>query len=260
MAAVRVPPSACSTSQSSTMVFSPRALVSITARRLRPTSREISWVRPPMRALDRLAVGAGVGRARQHRVLRGHPALAAALAPARHALGERRRAQHPGPAELDEDAALGVVQPVAGDPDVAELVVGTAVVSGHAPKAMRCHDAARPGLQLVRRAGRGQLDLAGPDRSGLRTAHLRVVPRRQVGQHQPPHSPGVDRRARRAAAREVDPAPRRRGRPRRRRPRGPASASVAQRAERRRRRRCHRCRPACGRRPRPARRTPRPGG
>ena len=47
MAAVRVPPSAWSTSQSSTIVFSPRALVSMTARRLRPTSRLISWVRPP---------------------------------------------------------------------------------------------------------------------------------------------------------------------------------------------------------------------
>ena len=46
----------------------------------------------------------------------------AALAPARHALGERRRAQHPGAAELDEHAALGVVEPAAGDRDRAELV------------------------------------------------------------------------------------------------------------------------------------------
>ena len=49
MAAVRVPPSACSTSQSRTMVFSPSALVSTQARRDRPISREISWVRPPIR-------------------------------------------------------------------------------------------------------------------------------------------------------------------------------------------------------------------
>jgi hypothetical protein len=48
MAAVRVPPSAWSTSQSRTSVFSPSAFVSITARRLRPISREISWVRPPI--------------------------------------------------------------------------------------------------------------------------------------------------------------------------------------------------------------------
>ena len=45
--AVRVPPSAWSTSQSSTMVFSPSALVSMMARRLRPISRLISCVRPP---------------------------------------------------------------------------------------------------------------------------------------------------------------------------------------------------------------------
>ena len=49
MAAVRVPPSACSTSQSIWIVFSPRPFVSTTARRLRPMSRLISCVRPPMR-------------------------------------------------------------------------------------------------------------------------------------------------------------------------------------------------------------------
>ena len=47
----------------------------MTARSERPISREISWVRPPMRAPDRLAVAAGVGGARQHRVLGGDPAL-----------------------------------------------------------------------------------------------------------------------------------------------------------------------------------------
>src|SRR5450830_619529 len=51
MAAVRVPPSACRTSQSSTMVFSPRARTSMIERSERPISREISWVRPPMRPL-----------------------------------------------------------------------------------------------------------------------------------------------------------------------------------------------------------------
>ena len=48
MEAVRVPPSACRTSQSRMMVFSPSALSSTTARRDRPTKREISWVRPPI--------------------------------------------------------------------------------------------------------------------------------------------------------------------------------------------------------------------
>ena len=51
MAAVRVPPSACSTSQSSAMVFSPSARRSITARSERPISRLISCVRPPTRPL-----------------------------------------------------------------------------------------------------------------------------------------------------------------------------------------------------------------
>ncbi len=47
MAAVRVPPSACKTSQSRMMVRSPRAFMSTTARRLRPMRRWISCVRPP---------------------------------------------------------------------------------------------------------------------------------------------------------------------------------------------------------------------
>ena len=42
IAAVRVPPSACNTSQSSTMVFSPRADISIIERIDLPIKREIS--------------------------------------------------------------------------------------------------------------------------------------------------------------------------------------------------------------------------
>ena len=49
MLAVRVPPSACSTSQSTAMVRSPITPGSMTARRLRPISRWISMVRPPCR-------------------------------------------------------------------------------------------------------------------------------------------------------------------------------------------------------------------
>ena len=47
MAAVRVPPSACRTSQSIAMVFSPSLPRSMAARSERPTRRLISWVRPP---------------------------------------------------------------------------------------------------------------------------------------------------------------------------------------------------------------------
>ena len=55
MAAVRVPPSAWITSQSRITVRSPRACMSTTERRLRPISRWISWVRPPIlpRSLSR---------------------------------------------------------------------------------------------------------------------------------------------------------------------------------------------------------------
>ena len=122
MAAVRVPPSAWSTSQSRTIVFSPNALVSTTARSERPTSREISCVRPPIRPLT---------DSRSERVLveRGSIAYSAVTHPVPlplsqrgHALGERGGAEHPRPSELDEDAALGVVEPVPGDPDLARLV------------------------------------------------------------------------------------------------------------------------------------------
>ena len=46
MAAVRVPPSACSTSQSTVSVCSPNASRSVDARNDRPMRRCISWVRP----------------------------------------------------------------------------------------------------------------------------------------------------------------------------------------------------------------------
>ena len=46
MDAVRVPPSACSTSQSTVICTSPSATRSVTARSERAMSRWISWVRP----------------------------------------------------------------------------------------------------------------------------------------------------------------------------------------------------------------------
>src|SRR5258708_8809962 len=51
IAAVLVPPSACSTSQSIMIEFSPSAFKSMQARSDLPMSREISCVRPPMRPL-----------------------------------------------------------------------------------------------------------------------------------------------------------------------------------------------------------------
>jgi hypothetical protein len=66
-------------------------------------------------ALDRLAVTAGVGRPGQHGVLGGHPAEPAASPPARHVLGDARRAQHAGTAEFHQHRSLGVVEPAPGE-------------------------------------------------------------------------------------------------------------------------------------------------
>ena len=63
MAAVRVPPSACRTSQSIQSVFSPRALRSTTVRSERPIRRWISCVRPEGRPfVDSLCVRVEVAR------------------------------------------------------------------------------------------------------------------------------------------------------------------------------------------------------
>src|SRR5690606_21661212 len=88
-------------------------------------------VRAPADALaHRLAVRAGRGRARQHRVLGGDPAVPRTLAPAGHPLGEGGLAQHLRAAELDEDAALPDVEVVAGDGHGAQLVRTTTVRAG----------------------------------------------------------------------------------------------------------------------------------
>ena len=88
IAAVRVPPSACSTSQSMRDASSRRARRgrSRPAASGRSAGRSRACGRRSCR-LHRLAVVAGEGGPRQHRVLGGDPAEPAALAPARHALG-----------------------------------------------------------------------------------------------------------------------------------------------------------------------------
>ena len=76
IAAVRVPPSAWMTSQSTQIVRSPSFGISTTARRDRPTRCWISCERP----LGPLLAGRpGIGGARQHPVLRRDPSLSAAL-------------------------------------------------------------------------------------------------------------------------------------------------------------------------------------
>ena len=75
------------------------------------------------------AVAAGVGRPRQHGVLGGHPAEAAAAPPARHLLGDARGAQHPGTAEFHQHRPLGVVEPAAGQPHRPQFGDGSSVGS-----------------------------------------------------------------------------------------------------------------------------------
>src|SRR5699024_6396771 len=61
------------------------------------------------------------------RVLGGDPPGAGALLPPRDALGEAGGAQHAGPTELDQGAALGVIEPAAGDAHLTQLVRGATV-------------------------------------------------------------------------------------------------------------------------------------
>ena len=129
MAAERVPPSACSTSQSRWMVRSPSAFKSNTARIERPIRRWISCVRPlclPRAASRSLRVWVD---ARQHAVLGRDPALAAAALVRGHLLLHRGGAQHLGGAELDQHRAFGMDGEAARDADGAQLVGGTAAAS-----------------------------------------------------------------------------------------------------------------------------------
>ena len=140
--------------------------MSIEARSARPMSRWISLPRPPGCAL-----AARVGRARQHRVLGGDPALAAVLEERRHPLLDGGGADDPGVAGADERRAFGVLEPVGGDGERAKLVGASAVGS---------RIAARGHYQLLRQRARRRrsarsptpaprrCDAAAPDRAAPR--------------------------------------------------------------------------------------------
>ncbi len=120
--AARVPPSAWMTSQSMMICRSPSARRSVTARRERPMSRWISWVRPEIRPATRSrGVRSSVARG-QHGVLGGDPAPARALEERRHALVDRGRRQDARPAHLDEGRAVGEIEVVDADLHGPELV------------------------------------------------------------------------------------------------------------------------------------------
>jgi hypothetical protein len=73
-------------------------------------------------AARRFALGAGVGRARQHAVFGGDPAAPAVFQERRHALLHARGAQHPRVAERDQARALGVLGEAGHDFDGAHFV------------------------------------------------------------------------------------------------------------------------------------------
>ena len=87
IAAVRVPPSACSTSQSMTIVFSPSASVDHGAKCAADQARDLMGSAADLARTDSRSFRVLRG-ARQHRVLGRDPAQPAPPAPPRHTLGE----------------------------------------------------------------------------------------------------------------------------------------------------------------------------
>ena len=120
--------SACRTSQSSTIVFSPSSSMLMTARRERPIRRNLVVRRPRSPSATREKNGCW-WRAAASRTRRS-PAPASPPEPARHTLGEGCGAQHAGVAELDEGGTLNVAGPAAGNGDGAQFVEGAAVFAG----------------------------------------------------------------------------------------------------------------------------------
>ena len=129
-AAVRVPPSACSTSQSSVMVRSPSAAMLVTARRLRPISRWISCVRPLCLPLAASRGDARMRGARQHAVFGGDPALVLAAQESGNAFFDAGGAQHARVAELDQHRAFGVLRELTRESHGAQLIGCAAAGTG----------------------------------------------------------------------------------------------------------------------------------
>ncbi len=108
MAAVRVPPSAWMTSQS-TMIWRSPSFWQVDDGAQRAADQPLDFLRPArLLALGRLAVAAGVGGARQHAIFGGDPALALAAQEGRDLVLDRGGAQHARVAEADQAAAFGM--------------------------------------------------------------------------------------------------------------------------------------------------------
>ncbi len=112
MLAVLVPPSAWRTSQSSVTCCSPRPDRSVTARRLRPIRRCISWVRPdwrPLAASRSMRSGDEPGSIEYSAVTQPLPDTPH---PPRRLFGERGRAKDRRTAHPDQHRARGELSEV----------------------------------------------------------------------------------------------------------------------------------------------------
>src|SRR5581483_1727732 len=85
-------------------------------------------------AARRLALRALAGRGRQQRVLRRHPAAAAPVQPARHALGDRRGAEDARPPLRPEHHPVRLLEEGRVGDDRAQLVGAPAVAATHAAR------------------------------------------------------------------------------------------------------------------------------
>ena len=173
MLAVRVPPSACSTSQSTTTWRSPSTVMSHAARRLRPIRRWISTVRPLCLPLGRLAIDALGRRARAASSTRRSPSPC----PCRASTAARRRRRSPCTARAcvpnetrHEPAAISVKS--------RSKLIGSQLVGGASVGS--CHG--RASLLEVRRSARAQVlgvvEL-GPEQAGAELAERVDVAARQ---------------------------------------------------------------------------------
>ncbi len=160
IAAVRVPPSACSTSQSITIVFSPSALVSTTARSARPISREISCVRPPILPFT-------LSRSLRLLVARGSIAYSAVTQPLPLPVSQRGtpfvndavQSTFVPPNEMSAEPSACALQPrsmVMGRSWSSGAAVGAGDVGHGSPRVMRTAQVGAVGT-----AGAGQVDGAG---------------------------------------------------------------------------------------------------
>ena len=122
--AVRVPPSACNTSQSMVICRSPRRGRSTTDTQRSP-DEALNLLGATRNLAGRgFALGSRRGRARQHCVFGRHPSSSLTAQPRRRLFLERGRAEHVRFPEANETRTLGIARDPALEADWAHFVVG----------------------------------------------------------------------------------------------------------------------------------------